>query len=357
MLVAFSLALLITLFKPSVAQAGSPSNAHDSERILPSYPTSPNPSTPTAVLGWLTISSTDTKKAARFFQNMLGMVRVADLRVRLPKGNSLLLPTTHSVRMVLLNMPGSDVAGIRLVEVNSPGRELIRKGARPGDYGFFDIGFLAEDTASIHDRFVAAGYNCKDVVEYPVPPLAPLVIHESLCEGPDGILVVFLQRNPPTENLHGLHGSLHSARVVPDADRSSAFFREALGFEFRGEFLYDNDAVRYIVDLPQKGKLRILSIQGAHATGGRLLLFELFDDSGRKMVGKDLKDRETPDHAGLYLWSFMVADLARTVRDSVARGATLICKPRRYGFPPYNGRLAATVQAPDGARLELVEAP
>jgi len=69
-------------------------------------------------LRWVTISVQDMDKSLDFLEKELSMTRTADLRLHLPKSNSLLLPRTAvPTRIALLSMPGATLAGIRLVQV------------------------------------------------------------------------------------------------------------------------------------------------------------------------------------------------------------------------------------------------
>jgi hypothetical protein len=254
----------------------------------------------------------------------------------------------------LLEMPGSQFAGIRLVATNQSAREAVRNRARPHDYGFFDIAFAAGDTQAIHDQLSSAGVRCKDVVEYDVPSPAKPRIRESLCQAPDLVNTVFLQRLGE-ESGYDLRGILSSVRTVSDPDSSAAVYRQ-LNFESRSDYVYDADGVRHIVELPPGFRLRIVMLQPATGEGARILLFGFLDPSGRPLPGRDLRERETPQHAEIYLWSFEVADLEQAVEKLRTAGAQLLTKPVHLAIPPYHGARAATLQLPDGARVELIEA-
>ncbi len=301
----------------------------------------------------MAVSSMTSARA--FFELALGMVPIAAFRICPPLHNSTLLPAGRDLSIVLLESHGRNLCGIRLIESADPSRPPIRNNSHPRDYGYFDVGFSAENTRQIQRRLVAAGYQCRDVVLYDLPRLS-LRICESLCEGPDKVSTVFLQRIPSDGRL-GLQGVLSAARTVFNAPRQADFYREVIGLNLRSDHLLDDDGPRHIVELGPRYKLRILGLKGNTGAGGSVLLLDFLDPAGEHFPGRDLSSWETPENGGIYLWSFEVGDLEAALQRAKKAGAMVLCPPRAYDFPPYSPRQpVATLRAPDGARIELIQA-
>jgi len=206
-----------------------------------------------------------------------------------------------------------------------PPSKMVRSNARPSDYGFFDIAFAAQDTDRVHDRLVRAGHSCKQVVEYGVPGTAASSVRESLCQGLDGVNVVFLQRIPPDPALGAIRGVLSSVRTEDDLRHSLTFYQSVFDLEVRSDHIYNAEAVGQIVDLLPSFKLHIVVLQApARGWGGRVLLFEFLDPSGHRVKGQNLVSREQPKYAGLFLWTFEVQEL-----DSCRTTGAL-----RWGYSP-----------------------
>jgi catechol 2,3-dioxygenase-like lactoylglutathione lyase family enzyme len=336
-------------------------NATNNSTVLIPHSSTPKVAEIDAVLGhgglrWITISVQDMEKSLAFFARELGLEQRRDFQVRLPAKNSLLISGHGDTRIVLLENPGATLAGIRLVQAPGMGKGLIRRDAAPHDYGFFDVAFAAEDTARVRSQLVKLGYPCKNVVGYEVPSKLPIRIRESLCVGPDGVNIVFLQRVGETEIIKGIVGVLSSVRTVKNAEANVVFYQNVLGLQVRNDQVFDSDSVRHIVDLPPAGKLRIVSMESKPAARGRVLLFEFTDQYGRQIPGLTLENREQPENLGIYLWSFEVENLDDSIQRAIAAGARQLRPPQVHFYPPYCGRRAATVRAADGAHLELIEA-
>ena len=306
-------------------------------------------------LRWVTIAVSSMPAARAFFEVALGMEPVAAFRILPPLHNSTLLPVGRDLPIVLLESRGSNLCGIRLIESANPSRPPIRNNSHPRDYGYFDVGFSAEDTHHIQQQLVAAGYQCRNVVLYELPRLS-LRICESLCDGPDRVSTVFLQRMPSDGRL-GLQGVLSAARTVFNARQQADFYREVIGLTLRGDHLLDDEGPLHIVELEPGYKLRILGLQGDSGSGGSVLLLDFLDPAGEHFPGRDLSSWETPENGGIYLWSFEVRDVEATLQRAEKAGSTVLCPPRAYDFAPYSPRRpVATLRAPDGARIELIQA-
>lgn len=119
----------------------------------------------------------------------------------------------------------------------------------------------------------------------------------------------------------------HSKLRVSDLDRAIAFYRDALGYEFRKR-----------KPGPEGSDIAFLALPG--------------EDTEIQLAHyPDLGAFEVPRH--LVHLAYRVSDLASVVERVLAAGATLVSGP--YALP--SGSRVAFVRDPDGYDLELIQKP
>lgn len=256
----------------------------------------------------------------------------------------------------LLAHPGSRSGQVRLFQFDDAA-PAPRAGLRTWDTGgIFDLDLrvraIDEWAELLTERYGWRGFS--DPITW---PFGELQVREWLAEGPDGVVVAFVERvHPPLESGAvgaGFSHAFNSSQTVRDVDRSLAVF-EALGFGVR---------VRQRQPLGGRGGEMLglapdvagsteVDLAIAHPTGDLEGSVELVALPGTP--GTVLPAPSGPGIRGLNLLRFPARGLEALAQHLEARNVT-VHSMARWPLPPHGTVRGLALTTPDGAWLECFE--
>lgn len=139
----------------------------------------------------------------------------------------------------------------------------------------------------------------------------------------------------------------HTGFTVANIDRSLAFWRDVLGFEFSHRAHHTGDLASEVTGVPGAE----ISIAVLKAPGHRIELLEYHAPPDRKRT--DLR----PCDVGSVHVALMVDNLDAVLSTIAASGWSAVGKPQILKTGPNAGRRIVYVRDPDGATIELMQPP
>lgn len=236
-----------------------------------------------------------------------------------------------------------------------------RVGARIHDTGgIFDLDVRVADVHAWRTRLLDLGWSdFGPAVDW---PFGELEVREWLAQGPDGVVVAFVQRlqpplDPPLEppaSRGGFGHAFNSSQLVRDMEAALAFYR-ALGFgervRHRGPLEGRGGEVLGLApDCAPHTPVDLAIVAPGDALEGSIELLAL-----PETPGEDRAPACGPGRRGLNLLRLPVVHLEAFASSRHASGLA----PRamaEWDLPPLGPVRGLALESPDGAWLELVEA-
>jgi catechol 2,3-dioxygenase-like lactoylglutathione lyase family enzyme len=140
----------------------------------------------------------------------------------------------------------------------------------------------------------------------------------------------------------------HTGITVSDLDRSLAFWRDVLGFEFSHTAHQTGELAEEITGVPDAEiKLAVLRAPGGH----KIELLQYLAPSDRKLA------RLRPCDVGFVHVALLVDDLDAVLKNIADSGWKAAGKPQTLKTGPNAGKRVVYVRDPDGAMIELMQPP
>ena len=305
------------------------------------------------------ISVTDLAAATETWRNVAGFEVLCE-QVGTPELAAFWgLPEDAHIEQVILKKTVSDQGLIRLVRFHGLPQVQIRSSGTGWDTGgIFDLYFYTDDVDRIFNGLRQRGWQAyNDPVGY---VLGPFDILEVIMRGPNGEVLVIMQRNaPPYDKTlwgvsNGLGWPFNSALIVKDYDAHMKLFAEQLGWskhlggtnvsEAPGEnpsgFPWNlaQTAPRTFQAFANHETNRNGSIQIMHIEG---------------VTGKDFSARGKPPNLGILTLRIPVPNLSKFASDFRARGGKILTPARRLNLAPFGDVDILAIETPEGVRLEF----
>jgi len=260
----------------------------------------------------------------------------------------------------LLAAPDAPCGFVRLFRFNDD-VPAPRSGARIHDTGgIFDLDVRVADVHAWRTRLLDQGWtDFGPAVDW---PFGELEVREWLAQGPDGVVVAFVQRlQPPLDppltppaSRGGFGHAFNSSQLVRDMESALAFYR-ALGFgervRHRGPLEGRGGEVLGLApDRAPQMPVDLAIVSPGAALEGSIELLSLPD-----ATGEDRASACGPGRRGLNLLRLPVRALEVFAATLGASGIA----PRamaEWDLPPLGPVLGMALTSPEGAWLELVEA-
>ena len=260
---------------------------------------------------------------------------------------------------VVLRKPGTARGLVRLMQFKGVEQVQIRSSGQHWDTGgIFDLYVYVSDLERVFTQLQRAGWQgFTDPVGY---QLGPFDISESIMRGPDGEVLVLMQRNAPPydkvrfgANQPGWSLPFNSALLVKDYAAHDALFRETLGWTVHLEGNSASQPPGHTpIGLPfniAQEYARPFAAFAPHPDD-RTGSIQVFSLAG--LDGYDFSDRAHAPNLGLLTLRVPVPDLQAFMADAedVFAGG-----PGQMTLAPFGKVTAVVLKAPNGARIEFFQ--
>lgn len=270
-----------------------------------------------------------------------------------------------AVRLALLCACQSEVGQILLIEVDVPGRQLIRQ---PGDRtsrGLWNLNFYVADVRATATMLAEQGFALwSDPVEYVLGPAAGSAI-EVLFEAPDGVAINLVQPlgNPDVftgrirvdaeragRTRTGFSPVATTANCVVDMAAALHFYQGLLGNEVLLDEVLGKPETNHFLMRPVDARSRTVFLGGGHFLG------KLSLNQPLNYPVAERANAAVPTSIGYFAQGFLTPDLAAAVISAESLGAKVIGPSATFALDGEQPSIMRLVRAPDdGALLWLVE--
>lgn len=250
-------------------------------------------------------------------------------------------------RQALVGTPGLQKARLHLVEFDRP-EAPVREGAASTDLGPKNLDVACRDLPKKYEALLRKGQKFRSPwVEYPFEGKR---VREVQMPGHDqtNLVLVEIVGDPAPYSDKGCAGLTSFVVVSPNPDADQRFFTEALGFALGGSHLLKGPEIEKMVGLPKGAGLDMRFFGPKDDPFGRI---EVVHYEG--IAGVDRFIRAHPPALGTLHVTLFVEALAPAIKAAGGHGSRV----REHGpiDTIYGKGQAATVFAPNGLRVELME--
>ena len=269
------------------------------------------------------------------------------------------VPRDTRIDQVILKKAVSNRGLVRIVKFHDLPQVQIRSSGLSWDTGgIFDLYLYVNNVDRVFQRLSARGWQAyNDPVGY---ILGPFDIREVIMRGPDGEVLVLMQRNAPPYDKDafgagdGFGWPFNSALNATDFEAHRQLFADQLGWKehFGGESVSEPPGENPS-GLPwnlAQTEPRVFAAYANHDTDRYGSIQTMFLAG---MTGKDFSPRAEAPNRGLLALRVPVADLDRFAADFQARGGEISTAPRTLNLEPYGRVNILAIKAPNGARIEF----
>jgi len=235
----------------------------------------------------------------------------------------------------------------------------IRSSGMPWDTGgIFDLYHYVNDVDNVFERLSARGWQAyNDPVGY---VLGPFDMREVIMRGPDGEVLVLMQRNaPPYDKAafaagDGFGWPFNSALKTTDFEAHKKLFAEQLGWkEHLGGEAVSEPPGENPSGLPwnlAQTEPRVFAAYANHETDRNGSIQSIYLAG---MTGKDFSARAKAPNRGLLALRVPVPDLDQFATDFQSRGGEISVPATTLSLEPYGGVKILAIKASNGARIDF----
>ncbi len=269
------------------------------------------------------------------------------------------LPQDTRIDEVVLKKTVSDRGLIRLVKFHGLPQVQIRSSGTAWDTGgIFDLYLYTVDVDGVFAALRTRGWQAyNDPVGY---VLGPFDIREVIMRGPDGEVLVIMQKNAPPYDKslwgvdQGLGWPFNSALLVKDYDAHMSLFADQLGWSkhLGGTNISDapgENPLGYPWNLAQTVPRHFQAF--ANNESDRNGSVQIMQVDG--MTGKDFSSRGKPPNLGILTLRFPVPDVGVFSERFTANGGVIRATAQALDLPPFGKIDMVAAETPEGARLEF----
>ena len=269
------------------------------------------------------------------------------------------VPRDTPIDQVILKKRISDRGIVRLIKFYGLPQVVIRSSGMPWDTGgIFDLYHYVNDVDAVFERLSKRGWQAyNDPVGY---VLGPFDMREVIMRGPDGEVLVLMQRNaPPYDKAafgagDGFGWPFNSALKTKDFDAHTRLFAEQLGWKehLGGEALSEPPGENPS-GLPWNLALtepRVFAAYANHETDRNGSIQSIYLAG---MTGKDFAEQARAPNRGILALRVPVPDLDAFAAEFTERGGEISMPAVSLDLQPYGRVKILAIRAPNGARIDF----
>jgi len=269
------------------------------------------------------------------------------------------LPSDTRIHEVVLRKGRGNRGLVRLVQIYGLPQIQIRSSGMPWDTGgFFDLYVYVRNVDQVFYQLRARGWQgYNDPTSY---TLQQFNIREAIMRGPDGEVLVLMQRNaPPYDKVaagseSGMGWPFNVAMLVKDFAANERFFGEVLGWTVQ---LSGGSTTPSPGDNPlgiptnlAQSTTRLFAAYAPHPMDRNGSLQVLMTEG---LEGRDFSFRTEPPNLGILTVRVPAPDLPAFAEGLAAKGMPLHAPITTLNLPPYGPVSILALKAPNGARIEF----
>ena len=297
------------------------------------------------------ISVSNLEDSLTFYRDWIGMKVAAEQTLEPADIQQLWnLPGGTEARAVFLK-DGLQSTLVELIEFTPNSGRIIREGAKPWDYGLYDIAFLVKDVAACYRDLTEKGFAfVSPPIQYK-PNWVSYSVKEAILIGPDNVPIAHIERMTseeyePQDNYIRLGDS---AQIVDNMSDVVKFYGDILGLDLLGELTLPEGLVDDVLAIPPGTRVKMAFF---NKKGENALMVEFIQLS---MKGKSLASIARPPNLGLFMISFEVDNLSSLMETFQKEGIAIISGPVELQTKLHGKMRAITVEGPSGTMIELFE--
>ncbi len=269
------------------------------------------------------------------------------------------LPEGSTGETALIAQPGSSGGFIRLVSIDGAYEHMRSNGKVWETGGWFDINVRVKSIVETKRAVQAQGWTAlADPVEM---NMGAVRVIEWLTQGPDGIVVAFIERiTPPLEGFpefETVSRSFNATQIVGDMAACRRWYEEVLGFKVfidtpgpgaEGGPNVFGLPYNLIKDIPSH--LLLLHPQGLPIGSMEMCALE-------NLEGRDFSTSSKLPNLGVASLRYPVKDIEALIQRlrSFNGEVTWISTPDVRSFEPFGDKLCFTISGPNGEWLEFFQ--
>jgi len=297
------------------------------------------------------ISVKDMDESLAFYKDWVGLKIVADQTLDSKKIEQLWnLSSETKARAVFLKNEEQSTT-LELIEFQPHSGRMIRKEAKPWDYGIYGIAFLVRDLDETYNDLIGKGFT---FVSPPVPYLpewVPFEVKEAILIGPNEMPISHIEIvGPQKPELKGDYGKIiDSAQIVEDIDEVIRFYRNILGHTLQGDYKLPRGLVDDVLTLPSGTDSRIAFFNKEGSEGPLVEFLEL------SLKGKSLASIAKPPNLGIFSISFETDELSGLIEKFNTEKIKIISGPVEMEISPHGKINTIFVEGPSKVMIEFFE--
>jgi catechol 2,3-dioxygenase-like lactoylglutathione lyase family enzyme len=298
-------------------------------------------------LSCISVSVAAIPEALRFYRDQAGMTLIGEEELGVPELRDLLRLPGLRARSALLNYERQPTR-VRLVEFSPASTQTIRRTGADWDYGIYDIAFFVEGLEALYREITAVGGSFIN------PPISynPFgqPVKETIFNAAGAVHLAHLEMGPERNDGGWRYKHIaDSAQFVTDKEAALRFYHDLLGLEVLAAVDLPRGSLDRLVGLPP-GSSASLTFMGK--TGAFNAMVAIIQFSAR---GKTPGSRARPPTLGIYMLSFEVNDLKKTIADATAARWPVLSGPVEIISNLGGRRYSATLEGPSGALVEVFQ--
>jgi catechol 2,3-dioxygenase-like lactoylglutathione lyase family enzyme len=297
------------------------------------------------------ISVRDMDEALAFYKDWVGLEIVADQQLD-PDAIQRLwnLNKETTARAVFLKNKEQTTL-IELIQFRPHSGKTIREGAKPWDYGIYDIAFLVKDLEKTYKDLSDKGYT---FISPPIPyspDWVPFDVKENILNGPNEMPIAHIEMvSTPKTEVNGDYGKImDSAQIVEDMQEVIRFYGDLLGLRLQGDLKLPHGLVDDVLTLPPGTDVRIAFFNQEGSEGPLVEFLEL------SLKGKSLAQVAKPPNLGLFAISFETRDLSGLMEKFRQENIKIISGPIEMEAGPQGKIRTLIAEGPSRVMLEFFE--
>ena len=313
-----------------------------------------------------TIGVADLARSVALYRDHLGLDELGRQRLSgLAFETHWKLPSGSTATLAVLGEARHPCGRLALIEFDAPDRQLVRDMDDQSMFGLINLNFYSDDIFAQTRRLEAAG--CKAWSEPQVHDMGAMGQPiEVMLDGPDGIVINLIElRGEPGARVlrtrawiddHGGFNRCGTTPMVTTAHHVKAyeppreFYTRVLGMSIRNDLVLGGENMERFTRYPKGARARDTYLQGNHVYGKIALMHPL------NFECEDVIPKAVAPNVGYLAQTFVVDDLAATLRLAAEVGTELFSAPVEMELAPYGRIAAAIVRNPgSGALHELIQ--